>query len=238
MKTRVLGGAAALSLAATVVLGWRLPPTEEQHGYARLIAIHPPVAWVSYLAFGVMALASIGYLKTRDRRWDHIAASSAEIGVLFTALMLITGSIWGRPTWGVWWVWDARLTLSALMLAMLCGYVALRRVSVDNERRALVSSWAAIAAVIVVPINHFAVSWWRTLHQGRSLADISPSSHLDAAYIQVMLLGFAAMTLTYSYLLVARYRIEKASERRADVALAHAIEERRAEGREEMQATA
>jgi heme exporter protein C len=229
VRVRLLGVVAAVGLAATVVLGWRLPPTAEQAGYARLIAIHPPVAWVSYLSFGVMALASIGYLKTRDRRWDRVAASAAEIGVLFTALMLITGSIWGRPTWGVWWVWDARLTLSALMLALLGGYVALRRVSVDTERRALLSAWAAVAAVLVVPINHFAVTWWRTLHQGRSLADVSPSSHLDFAYIKVMLLGFVAMTLTFVYLLVERYRLEAATEGQADVALAQAIEERRAE---------
>jgi len=232
MKTRLLGAAALLSLAGTLVAGLRLPPTQEQAGYARLIAIHPPIAWVAYLAFGVMALGSGLYLvpATRARRWDRLAAASAEVGVVFTALMLATGSIWGRPTWGVWWVWDARLTLSALMLALLLGYVALRRVSVDTDRRALVSAIAGLSAVVVIPVNHFAVTWWRTLHQGRSLANISPQSHLDGQYIQVMLLGFVAMTLVFVWLLAIRFRIEVLADDVDDEGLAAAIEARRREG--------
>jgi heme exporter protein C len=232
MKIRALGVAAAASLALTLVLGLRLPPTEEQHQYARLIAIHPAIAWVAYLAFGVMAIGSALYLwpTTRHRRWDRLAAAGAEVGVVFTALMLATGSIWGRPTWGVWWVWDARLTLSALMLALLLGYVALRRVSVDGERRALVSAIAGLSAVVVIPVNHFAVTWWRTLHQGRSLANISPSSHLDGQYIQVMLVGFVSMTLVFAYLLARRFQLEVLADELDDAGLAAAIEARRREG--------
>ena len=227
----LLGIAAAVALATTIVLGLRLPPTQEQGEYARLIAVHPAIAWTAYLAFGVMALASALWLlpATRSRIWDRLAASAAEIGVVFTALMLITGSIWGRPTWGVWWVWDARLTLSALMLALLLGYVALRRVSVDVERRALVSAVAAVASVVVIPINHFAVTWWRTLHQGRSLARVSPSSELDGEYIAVMLVGFMAMTLVFAWLVQRRYRLEVLEEDADDAGLAVAIEERRRE---------
>jgi heme exporter protein C len=228
----LLGIAAAVTLATTLVLGLRLPPTQEQHDYARLIAIHPAIAWTAYVAFGVMALGSVLWLlpATRSRRWDRLAAASAELGVVFTALMLVTGSIWGRPTWGVWWVWDARLTLSALMLALLLGYVALRRVSVDTERRALLSAIAGIGAVVVIPVNHFAVTWWRTLHQGRSLANISPSRELDGDYIAVMLVGFVAMTLVYGWLLLRRYRVEALAEELDDEGLAAAIEERRREG--------
>ncbi len=230
----LLGIAAAVTLATTLLLGLRLPPTQEQDEYARLIAVHPPIAWVAYLAFGVMAIASLLWLipATRSRRWDRLAAASAEVGVVFTSLMLITGAIWGRPTWGVWWVWDARLTLSALMLALLLGYVALRRVSVDTERRALVSAIAGLSAVVVIPVNHFAVTWWRTLHQGRSLARVAPSSQLDGEYIAVMLVGFVAMTLTFVWLLLRRYRVEALTESLEDVGLATAIEERRREGRE------
>ena len=230
----LLGIAAAVTLTTTLILGLRLPPTEEQDEYARLIAVHPAIAWTAYLAFGVMAVASVLWLvpATRARVWDRLAASSAEVGVLFTALMLVTGSIWGRPTWGVWWVWDARLTLSALMLALLLGYVALRRVSVDVERRALVSAISAIASVVVIPINHFAVTWWRTLHQGRSLARVAPSSELDGEYIAVMLVGFVAMTLVFAWLLQRRYRLEVLAEESDDEGLAAALEARRREGRE------
>ena len=227
----LLGIAAAVSLVTTIVLGLRLPPTEEQEEYARLIAVHPAIAWTAYLAFGVMAIASLLWLlpATRSRVWDRLAASAAEVGVVFTALMLITGSIWGRPTWGVWWVWDARLTLSALMLALLLGYVALRRVTVDPDRRALVSAITALSAVLVIPVNHFAVTWWRTLHQGRSLANVSPSSELDGEYIAVMLVGFVAMTLVFAWLLQRRYRVETLAEEAEEEGLAAAIEARRAE---------
>jgi heme exporter protein C len=227
----LLGIAAAVSLTTTIVLGLRLPPTQEQDEYARLIAVHPAIAWTAYLAFGVMAVASVLWLipATRSRTWDRLAASAAEVGVVFTALMLVTGSIWGRPTWGVWWVWDARLTLSALMLALLLGYVALRRADADIERRALVSAVAAVASVVVIPINHFAVTWWRTLHQGRSLARVAPSSELDGEYIAVMLVGFVAMTLVFAWLLQRRYRLEALAEAADDAGLAAAIEERRRE---------
>jgi len=229
--TGLLGGAAAVALAATVVLGLRLPPTVEQGVYARLIAVHPPLAWAAYLAFGVTALASALWLwrRTRARRWDHLAAASAEIGVVFCALTLATGSIWGRPTWGVWWTWDARLTTTALLLALFLGYLALRRVGGPPDVRARRSAVAALVAVVDVPIVHFSVNWWRTLHQGRSLAQFAPQNDLDGAYTAVMLLGFTAMTLTYAWLLVQGYRAEAARERAEADALADALAERRAE---------
>ncbi|HET9442756.1 MAG TPA: cytochrome c biogenesis protein CcsA [Acidimicrobiales bacterium] len=232
MRSRLLGAAAAAALGLTLVLGLRLPPTQEQDDYARLIAVHPALAWVAYLAFGVMAVGSALYLlpATRSRRWDRLAAAAAEVGAVFTALMLATGSIWGRPTWGVWWVWDARLTLSALMMALLLGYLALRRAAVDGGRRALVSAIAGLSAALVIPVNHFAVSWWRTLHQDRSLITPAPTSKLDGEYIQVMLLGFVAMTLVFAWLLWQRVRIEALEDEVEATALADALEERRREG--------
>ncbi|HYE77734.1 MAG TPA: cytochrome c biogenesis protein CcsA, partial [bacterium] len=223
--------AALLTLAATVVLGLALPPTREQGDHARLIAVHPPVAWAAYLAFGVTAAASALYLwpRTRSRSWDHVAGASAEIGVVFTALALATGSIWGRPTWGVWWTWDARLTSTALLLALFVGYLALRRMEGDTQSRSKRSAIAALVAVVDVPIVHYSVEWWRTLHQGRSLAQITPSSDLDGSYMAVMTLGFLAMTLVYAWLLVHRVRVEALEQRREQEELRLAMEERRAE---------
>ena len=229
--TALLGAAALLALGTTVVLGLRLPPTLEQGPHARLIAIHPPLAWAAYLAFGVTAASSALWLwpRTRDRKWDRLAAASAEIGVVFCALTLITGSIWGRPTWGVWWTWDARLTSTALLLALFLGYVALRRVAYDPDARARRSAVAALIAVADVPIVHFSVDWWRTLHQGRSLAQLTPQSDLDGSYTAVMLVGFLAMTLLYAWLAVHRYRVEGLEERLEAEGLDAALEERRAE---------
>jgi len=202
----------------------------EQAEFSRLIAIHPGIAWTAYVASSVTALASILWLwpRTRHPRWDLLAGSSAEIATLFTALMLVTGSIWGRPTWGVYWVWDARLTLSALLLSLLLGYLAIRRVPAEPDVRARRSAMAALLAVVVVPVNHFAVEWWRTLHQGRSL-DLTPEDSLDGSFLGAMALGFLAMTLVYAWLLVHRVRVARLEEAEDSSALAAAIEERRAE---------
>lgn len=228
--TLSLGLAALVALCATVIVGLTLPRTFEQEEYSRLIAIHPGVAWAAYIAFGVTAVASALWLvpRTRRRTWDLVAGASAEIGVVFTALMLVTGSIWGRPTWGVYWVWDARLTLSALMLMLLVGYLALRRVPADPDVRAQRSAFVALLSVLVVPVNSYAVEWWRTLHQSRSL-DFTPSDDLDGEFIAAMMLGFLAFSLVYAWLLVHRVRIARLEEERDDEALAVAIDERRRE---------
>ena len=206
--TMTLGIAAFASLAATYALGLTLPKTYEQGDYSKLIAIHPGIAWASYVAFGVTAVASALWLwpRTRSLAWDLVAGASAEVGVVFTALTLITGSIWGRPTWGVWWVWDARLTLSALELMLLLGYLALRRVPADVEVRGRRSAMSALLAVLVVPVNHYAVEWWRTLHQGESIS-LTPKDTLDGKFIFAMLLGFLSMTLVYAWLTIHRYRV-------------------------------
>ncbi len=229
--TFVLGAAAVLALATTAVVGLGLPPTLEQGPYARLIAVHPPLAWAAYLAFGITAGASALFLwrRTRARVWDRLAGASAEVGVVFTALTLATGSIWGRPTWGVWWTWDARLTATALLFVMFLGYLALRRVGGDPEARGRRCAVAALVAAVDVPIVHFSVDWWRTLHQDRSLAQFTPQSDLDGAYTAAMLLGFLAMTLTYAWLVVHRYRMEALEERLELESIDVALEERRAE---------
>lgn len=226
-----LGIAALVTLGATVALGLTLPKTVEQAEYSRLIAIHPGIAWTAYVACGVAAIGSLLWLwpRTRDAKWDLLAGASAEIGAVFTALMLVTGSIWGRPTWGVYWVWDARLTLSALLLAILLGYSAIRAVPADPDVRAKRSAMTALLAVLVVPVNHFAVEWWRTLHQGRSLAQLTPEDSLDGSFLGAMALGFLAMTLVYAWLMVHRVRIARLEDAHESSALADAIEERRRE---------
>lgn len=229
--TMSLGVAALLSLAATYAYGLSLPETVEQGHYSKLIAIHPGIAWASYVAFGVTAAASGLWLwrRTRSLTWDLLAGASAEVGVVFTTLTLVTGSIWGRPTWGVWWVWDARLTLSALMLTLQLGYLALRKVPADADVRGRRSAIAALLAVTVVPVNHFAVEWWRTLHQGRSLSQVTPGNDLDGQFIFAMTLGFLAMTLVYAWLTMHRLRVARMEEDVVDDDLDAALEARRRE---------
>jgi heme exporter protein C len=226
-----LGSAALISLIATVGMGLALPKSVEQDEFSRLVAIHPGLAWASYVAFGVTALGSALWLwpRTRHERWDLLAGASAEVGAVFTALTLATGSIWGRAVWGVWWVWDARLTLSALMLALLLGYLALRRVPADPDTVARRSAMAGILMSLVVPVNHFAVEWWNTLHQGRSALQLSPSKDLDGRFLFAMTIGFLSMTLIYAWLTMHRVRMAKLEQGAADVDLEAAIAARRAE---------
>jgi heme exporter protein C len=231
---RGIGIAAVLSTAATVWLGlWVTPPDKVQGNLVRLVYLHPPIAWVAlYLAFGLAALSSVLYLwkRTRSLFWDRLAAASVEIGVIFNALTLITGAIWGRPTWGVWWTWDARLTSTALLLILFLGYLALRRVPAEPEVRAKRCAVAALFAFVDVPIVHFSVIWWQTLHQNATVfnANLSPTIHGSMLY--TLLLGFVALTLVFVWMLAVRYRIEVLRDQLGEQELEVSLSERWSEG--------
>ena len=232
--TGVLGVAAVLTTALTVWLGlWVTPPAKVQGNLARLVYLHPPVAWVAlYLAFGLAALASLLYLwrRTRSPFWDRLAAASVEVGVVFSALTLVTGSLWGRPTWGVWWTWTARLTSTALLLVLFLGYLALRRVPADGEVRARRCAVAALVAFVDVPIVHFSVDWWQTLHQSGTVLDPTLTLHIHGSMAWTMLLGFVAMTLAFAWMVIMRYQVEALRDRVGDEELEISLAERWAEG--------
>ena len=227
--TRGLGVAALLAVAATAWLGLVVsPPDVTQGQLVRLIYVHPGAATACYVGFGLCALASLAYLwpRTKSRRWDRLAAASAEVGVLFCGVTLVSGSIWGRGSWGVWWTWDARLTLTALLFAVFVGYLALRRTGGDPESRARRSAIAAVIAAVLVPVDHEATTWWQTLHQGNTLLRSNPSIH--GWQLVTMLLSFVAYGLLFAWLLLHRYRVEVLEERFEEEGFAAAIAERRA----------
>lgn len=232
---RTLLGPIALALVALdVILGlFVTPPDVEQGDLVRLVYIHPALAWVAlYVAFAMAGICSLLYLwpRTRSMTYDRLAASAVEIGVVFTILTLITGSIWGKPTWGVWWTWDARLTSTALLAVMFLGYLALRRVPADPHVRARRCAVAALIAVVDVPIVHFSVVWWQTLHQGATVlnSNLTPTIHGLMAW--TLLLSFVAFSLLYLWMVLARYEIETLDESGQDAELADALEARRKEG--------
>ena len=231
---RVVGATGLVGTTFTVWLGlWVTPPDKVQGDLVRLVYLHPPIAWVAlYLAFGAAALSSVLWLwpRTRSRFWDRLAVSAMEVGVVFTALTLLTGTLWGRPTWGVWWAWDARLTSTALLLVLQLGYLALRRVPADTDARARRSAIAAVVTAVDVPIVHFSVNWWHTLHQGATVlnSNLSPTIHGSMAW--TLLLGFVSITLVFLWLLAERYRIEVLSDAAARTRLETALAERWAEG--------
>jgi heme exporter protein C len=231
---RILGAATAVSLGVTVWLAiWITPPDRVQGDLVRLLYLHPPIAWVAlYLSFGVAGLCSILYLwrRTRSLVFDRLAAVSVEIGVIFTALTLITGSLWGRPSWGVWWTWTARLTSTALLLVLFLGYLALRRIPSSPEIRARRSAVAAIIAVVDVPIVHFSVQWWQTLHQGGTVLNPSLTLKVHGSQAWTMLLGFIAMSLLFFWLLIIRYQVETLRDQVGNHDLDVSLQERRLEG--------
>jgi heme exporter protein C len=229
---RVVGFVAIVGVGLTVWLGlWVTPPDKFMGNLVRLIYLHPPVAWVAFLAFGVTALASALYLwkRTRSMLWDRIAGASGEVGVVFTGLTLVSGSIWGRPTWGVWWTWDPLLTTTALLFLLYIGYLVLRNSIVDPTLRAKRSAIAALVAVVDVPIVHFSVLWWRSLHQPPTVLNptLSPEIHGQMAW--TLLLGFVSFTLVYVWMAWVRYETIRAQDYLASVWLDNALQERRDE---------
>jgi heme exporter protein C len=228
--TLVLGLASLVAIALTAWLGLVVsPPDKVQGQLVRLIYVHPAAATTCYVGFGLCAAASALYLwpRTRSQRWDRLAGASGEVGVIFCILTIVTGSIWGRGSWGVWWTWDARLTLTALLLAVFLGYLALRRTGGDTESRAKRCAVAALLCVVVVPVDHEATTWWTTLHQGNTLLRANPLIH--GWQLVTMLISFVAYALMFSWLLIHRYRVEVLEDRFEEEGFALAIAERRAE---------
>ena len=217
---RILGWAAGAALLGSAVLSLVVaPPDAEQGQVQRLMYVHVPAAWLAYLAFAVVFVASIAYLRTRRTRWDRLAAASAEIGVLFTALTIVLGSLWARPVWGTWWTWDPRLTTTAVLLLIYLGYLAVRRLTESPPRRA---RWAAVVGIvgfIDVPIVHLSVLWWRSLHQGPTVARLGGPT-IAPVMLAALLVAVAAFTLTYLYLLTLRLRVGRAEDRAVAEALA------------------
>lgn len=211
MKKRVLVVATTLSVAAGLVTAITSPPDRLQGDFVRILYIHVPSAWLAFLAFGVTAAGSIGWLFTRRIGWDRIAEASAETGVLFTAITLATGMIWGKPVWGAYWDWgDARLATTALMFFVYLGYLALRRTTSDPYQQARRSAVLGAVAVVQVPLVYFSVKLWRTLHQGLT---IRPDGiQMDGAMVMAMLVNLGAFTLLYLTLITFRTDLARLEE--------------------------
>ena len=188
------------------------PPDRDMGHLQKIMYVHVPAAWNAFLAFVVVLAGSVMYLWKREEKWDLLAASAAEVAAVLTALTIALGSIWGRPTWGVWWTWDPRLTSTAILLVIIVGYLALRRFVEDPDRRARWSAVVGILGALNVPIVYMSVRWWRTLHQPQS----SPST-VDPAYTWGLRLNAIAFLLIMIWLVRARYRAAR-FERLTEVA--------------------
>jgi heme exporter protein C len=220
MKDRIttpLGAVTLLLLLVALGLGLASPLDVNQGSLVRLMFVHVPTAWVSYLAYGGTGLFGLLYLITRKRRWDRLAMASGELGVLFTLATIVGGMLWAKPTWGTYWVWDARLTTTALSLVVYGGYLLIRAMIDDPERRARVSAVVGIVGTLYVPINYMAVEWWRGVHQTQTLKLLG-KVQWSAAPVYFWILGIAtiAFTLLYIYLLRVRGIVAARDEARED----------------------
>lgn len=217
---RMLGIAALVAMAVSLVLSLGIaPPDAEQGDVQRLMYVHVPAAWLAYLAFAVVFVASIAYLRGRRTRWDRLASASAEVGVLFTALAIVLGSLWGKPVWGVWWTWDPRLVTTAVLLLIYTAYLAVHRLPDDPARGA---RWAAVLGIVGfldVPIVHLSVVWWRSLHQGPTVVRLGGPT-IEGTMLAALLVGVAAFTLLYAYLVTLRMRVGRAEAAARTAALA------------------
>ena len=205
--SRILGWLAALGLAAGLVMAFGVAPREATQGNVqRIMYLHVPTVLVAYLAFAVVLVASIAYLWRRDPAADRVAHASAEVGVLFTGLTIAAGAIWGKPTWGTWWTWDARLTSVAILFVMYLGYLLLRGMIDDHDRSARFAAVVGIVAALNMPLVHFSVYWWRTLHQPPSILRPGASA-LPTVFWRVVLVHLVAFALLYLYFVVKRTRL-------------------------------
>ncbi len=204
-RLSIIGWTALAAIILVSVWGLFVVPADALQGEVqRLLYVHVPAAWVMMLAFFVAFLMSILYLVQRKPEWDLLALSAVEIGLLCTVLTLVLGSLWARPTWGVWWEWDPRLTTTALLLPIYGAYLIVRSLGTDPAARARASAVIGVLGFVQVPIVYLSVFWWRSLHQPPS----SPRS-MATLFGTVMLLAFAAYTLAFAYLWVRRYRVAK-----------------------------
>lgn len=216
---RLLGVAALLALGLSATLSLVVAPPDALQGEVqRLMYVHVPAAWLAYLSFFVVFVSSVAYLRTSRTRWDRVAAASAEIGVLFTALAIVLGALWGKPVWGTWWTWDPRLTTTAMLLLIYIGYIAVRRITDSPTRRARWSAVVGVVGFVDVPIVHLSVVWWRSLHQQSTVLRVG-GPQIEGSMLTALLVAVGAFTIVYAYLMAVRLRVGRLEERAAREAL-------------------
>lgn len=230
--TRVVSALTVAGLATLTVLGLVVsPPDPVQGETVRLIYVHPATATWAYIGFGIAAAGSLAYLwpRTRSLRWDRIAGAGAEVGLVFAVTCVVTGSIWGRYSWGVWWTWDARLTLTALLVIVFLGYLAMRRTGGDPHARARRCAVAALCCFLIVPVDHEATNWWTTLHQGDTIFRIGRSPLIHGWQLTTMLVSFLVFGLLFTWLFAHRLALATLEDRLGEEGTVWAVAERRAE---------
>jgi len=207
---QILGGATALGVLAMLYMALIYAPTELTQGPAqRIFYIHIGSAIITYVAYAVTCVASLGYLWRRAEAWDMLARASAEVGLLLNTILLLSGAIWGKAIWGTWWSWDARLTSTLILWFIYAGYLMLRSYGGNTPQIARSAAVIGIIGVIDIPIINQSVRWWRTLHPAPIVERANPA--LPPEMLQAMFVALLAFLILYAFLTVQRFRVEQLS---------------------------
>lgn len=213
-RGQVVSAVGLVLLAGVFVLAQRYTPTEASQGLAqKIFYLHVPAAWTSLLVFSIVGITSAVYLWLRDERLDRFASSSAEVGVVFSIVMLTTGPLWAKPIWGAWWQWDARLTLTLFLFFLFVGYLSLRSALSDPGERARFSAVVAILGFLLVPFVHLSVYLFRTIHPMPVVLKPSAPS-LPDSMLRTLLIAFAVDLLLYIGFVTTRYGLAVMAEAR------------------------
>ena len=208
--------AAATMMAVTLYLVFFYAPTDANLGVSqRILYYHVPVAILGLFSIVVVAVASAAHLITRREEWDSLAYSAAEVGVLLTTLGIVTGAMWAKPTWGIWWTWDPKLTLTLVLWFIYVGYLMLRAYGPKGSQGARYGAVVAIIGAIDAPIVYYAAELWRTTHPTLVIGPAADSGGMDSRMAMVLLASMVAFALLFAYVLIERYALRR-SEAEAD----------------------
>jgi heme exporter protein C len=199
-----------LSFASMLISIWMIflyaPEDAVQGEPQRIFYFHVPVAWLGMLGFAIVAVGGIGYLITKNERWDWVARAAAELGALFITLALVLGSIWGKTIWGTWWTWDARLTTTLILWFIYIGYLMLRSYMGRTHSSARAGAVLAIIGIIDLPIIYESVNWWRTLHPAQQ---VGVAGALPNSVVLTLMVSLTSFTLLFSFLMIQLYQLQR-----------------------------
>ena len=201
-------------MLVNVYLIFLVAPTDAVLGEVqRIFYFHVPIAIVSFVAFFLVFVASIGYLATRKTRWDSVAHAAAEVGVVFVSLALLTGIVWARPVWGVWWTWEPRLTTTLILWLIYVAYLMLRSYVPNKAQGALYAAGLGIIGFVDVPIVYYSVQWWRSIHPSAVVGPLADAGALEPVMQWVLFFSLGVFLLLFLYLLLERMRLRNIEDR-------------------------
>ena len=204
----------AVLMTVNLYLIFQVAPTDAVLGQVqRIFYFHVPIAIVSFVAFFVVFVASIGYLVTRRSGWDSVAHAAAEVGVVFVSLALLTGIVWARPVWNVWWTWEPRLTTTLILWLIYVAYLMLRSYVPNKSQGSLYAAGLGIIGFIDVPIVYYSVQWWRSIHPSAVVGPFAESGALEPVMQYVLFYSMAVFLVLFLYLLLERMRLRNIEDR-------------------------